>query len=154
MNSHPHDASIRSHNREQPALPRIIDLYGRTPDGRPMLWKRAVPVDPIAAFACSGRWIVSGHYVIDHNGDAITVHCANADDGNVSVQFMHNESAPYALPRRTIELMLLGKVAVSEEQQAAVFEGRCLSDFFADTESTRGSDQDGACSESRLQSTE
>nr|WP_294528068.1 hypothetical protein [uncultured Rhodopila sp.] len=134
MNNYPYDMSLRSRSRKQAAMSRTIDLYGRTPDGRPNLWKRAVLVEPVSAFERTGRWIASGHYVIDHDGVAITVHCANADDGNVSVQFMHDESSSCVLPRSAVESMLLGKVAVSVEQQAAVFEGRRLSDFFADAE--------------------
>jgi hypothetical protein len=114
-------------------LPRTIDLYGRALDGRPMLWKRAVEVVPVTAFERSGRWIKSGHYVIDHCGDAIVVHCGNLRDGRVSVQVMHEESRPYVLPRGTIESMLLGKVVVSDEQQAAVLERTRLSDFFRTT---------------------
>jgi hypothetical protein len=95
-----------------------------------MLWKRAMEVVPTTCFECHGRWIKSGHYVINHNGDAIVVHCGNMRDEKVSVQFMHDEMSPYALPRRMVETMLLGRVVVSEEQQAAVFEGRRLSDFF------------------------
>jgi hypothetical protein len=43
---------------------------------------------------------------------------------------MHEELTPYILPRGMIESMLLGRVVVSAEQQAAVFEGRRLSDLF------------------------
>jgi hypothetical protein len=136
MKLHMRGLSSAPPDREMPGLPRTIDLFGRAADGRPMLWKRAVRVDPVSAFERRGRWIVSGHYVIDHKGDAIVVHCGNADDGNVSVQFMHNEPAPYMLPRRMIESMLLGKVALSEELQATVFEGRRLTDFFANAHST------------------
>jgi hypothetical protein len=117
-------------NCNRPAIPQTIDLYGRAVDGRPMLWKRAVQVEPVTAFERNGRWIRSGHYVIDHNGDAIVVHCGNVRDASVSVQFMHEELTPYILPRDMIESMLLGRVVVSAEQQAAVFEGRRLSDFF------------------------
>jgi hypothetical protein len=115
---------------ERPAMPRTIDLYGRAVDGRLMLWKLAVQVEPVSAFERNGRWIRSGHYVIDHNGDAIVVHCGNVGDESVSVQFMHEQLTPYVLPRGMIESMLLGRVVASDEQQAAVFEGRRLSDFF------------------------
>jgi hypothetical protein len=111
--------------------PRTIDLYGRAADGRPMLWKRAMEVVPVTAFERSGRWIRSGHYVISYNGDVVAVHCGNADDDrSVTLQFVHGELTPTFFSRETVESMLLGKVVVSEEQQAAVFEGRRLSDFF------------------------
>ena len=44
--------------------------------------------------------------------------------------FMHEELTPYSLPRGMIESMLLGRVVVSAKQQAAVFEGTRLSEFF------------------------
>jgi hypothetical protein len=125
-------ASSRPLNGAAPAVPRTIDLYGRAPEnGQPLLWKRGMQVVPVTAFERIGRWIQSGHYVINHNGDAIVVHCGNTGDESVSVQFMHEEMTLYSLPRRMIESMPLGKVVVSIEQQAAVFEGRRLSDFFA-----------------------
>ena len=120
MSGYECDTNFPLYNRERPLLPRKIDLYGRAPDGHAMLWKRGVPVSPVAAFEHLGRWIKGGHYVIDHNGDAIVVHCANMDDGGVSVQFMHNESSPYALPCRMIESMLLGKVATAVRKLLAL----------------------------------
>jgi hypothetical protein len=117
-------------NSETATMPRTIDLFGRASDGRPLLWKCAVQVVPVTAFERNGRWIRSGHYVIDHNGDTIVVHCGNVRDESVSVQFMHQELTPCILPRGMIESMLLGRVVVSAEQQAAVSEGRRLSDFF------------------------
>jgi hypothetical protein len=87
-------------------------------------------VVPVTAFEQNGRWIKSGHYVIDHYGDAVVVHCGNMLDESVSVQFTHEEPTLYVYPREIIESMLLGRVVVCEEQQAAVFEGRRLSDFF------------------------
>lgn len=58
------------------------------------------------------------------------MHCSNADGESVSVQFVHEELTPFVLSREVVESMLLGKMAVSEKQQAAVFEGKRLSDFF------------------------
>jgi hypothetical protein len=130
MSSDASSMNFRAVNCGLPAMTRTIDLYGRAADGRPMLWKRAVQVEAVTAFERNGRWIRSGHYVIDHNGDAIVVHCGNVRDESVSVQFMHEELTPYILPRGMIESMLLGRVVVSAEQQAAVFEGRRLSEFF------------------------
>jgi hypothetical protein len=130
MSSDASGINSQTMNGERPTMPRTIDLFGRAMDGRPMLWRRAVQVVPVTSFERSGRWIKSGHYVIDHNGDAIVVHCGNWRDGSVSVQFMYEESTPYVLPLGMIESMLLGRVVISEEQQAAVFEGRRLSDFF------------------------
>jgi hypothetical protein len=117
-------------NSETVTVPRTMDLFGHASNGRPLLWKRAVQVVPVSAFERRGRWIKSGHYVIDHNGDAVAVHCGNVRAESVSVQFMHEELTPYIMPRGVIEPMLLGKVVVSREQRLAVFEGRRLSDFF------------------------
>lgn len=133
MNSNARGTRSRSPDGEAPAAPRTIDLYSRGSDGSPVLWKRAVQVVPITAFEQHGNWIKSGHYVINHNGDAIVVHCGNVRDHSVSVQFMDKELTPCVLPRKVIELMLLGKVVVTEEQRAAVFERRRLSDFFDNT---------------------
>jgi hypothetical protein len=115
---------------EGPAIPRTIDLYGRAMDGHPVLWKRDVQVVPLTEFELEGRWIKSGHYVINHNGTAVVVHCGNRQNTSVSVQFMSAGLAPCSLPRSLVESMLLGKMVVSEEQQAAVFEGARLSDLF------------------------
>jgi hypothetical protein len=130
MNREAFDTSLRPPNGEAPIMPRTIDLYGRALDGRPLLWKRAVPVVPTKTFERNGRWIQCGHYIINYNGDAIVVHCANMRDESVSVQFIYQDLTPYSLPRRMVETMLLGKVVMSEEQQAAVFERSRLSDFF------------------------
>jgi hypothetical protein len=128
-----------------PQVARTIDLYGRAENSRLILWRRAVQVMPVSAFERAGRWIRSGHYVIDYKGDAIVVHCANRADGRVSIQFMHDEWLIYAVDRSTIEPRLLGKMVVSEEQQAAVCEGRRLSNYFADEEQNRGSWIGGRC---------
>jgi hypothetical protein len=97
-------------NNEAAPISRAIDLYGRALDGRPLLWKRAVQVVPLTAFESCGRWIRRGHYVINHNGVAIVVHCGNGQDESVSVQFMHEALTPDPVPRSVIELMLLGRV--------------------------------------------
>src|ERR1700733_3725780 len=92
----------RTPGGEVPIAPRTIDLYSRGPDGRPLLWKRAVQVVPATAFDHSGGWITSGHYVINHHGDAIVVHCGNVGDDSVSVQFMDEKLSPCVLPRNVI----------------------------------------------------
>jgi len=111
---------------------RTVDLYSRASDGTLMLWKHAMQVVPATTFERNGCWIRSGHYVIIHKGDAIIVHCGNAGDGSVSVQYAREDLTPSVFPRITIESMLLGKVVASEETQAAVCEGSRLSNLFAD----------------------
>lgn len=103
-----------------PASPaiRTTDLYGRTADGRLELWDRARPVLPVTAFERDGPWIKSGHYVIDHEGDAVTVHCGNMTDGSVSVQFMCAAlRSSRSVPRNEIEPLLLGRVVVTAEDR-------------------------------------
>jgi hypothetical protein len=113
-----------------PLMPRTVDLYGRGGNGRPKLWRRAVQVMPTSVFERNGRWINSGHYVIDHCGDAVVVHCGNIAAGLVSVQFVLDELLVYEVALSTIEPMLLGMVIASKDQQAAVSEGMRLSDLF------------------------
>jgi hypothetical protein len=114
---------------------RIIDLYNRIPDrNHSVLWKHAVQVVPVSAFERIGGWIRSGHYVIGYKGDAIVVHCGNSGDKKVNVQFMMGGPVEHSVARSTIEPMLLGKLVVSEERHAAVFEPRRLSDFFKSEE--------------------
>jgi hypothetical protein len=111
---------------------RTVDLYGRVENGRMTLWRRAVQVMPTSAFERNGRWINSGHYIIDHCGDAIVVHCGNIANGLISVQFVLDELLVYEVPRTTIEPMLLGMVVACKEQQAAVLEGMRLSNLFSE----------------------
>ena len=113
--------------------PRTIDLYSLPREhGRPTVWKRAMRVMPVNSFGTGAGWIRSGHYIIDYNGDAIAVHCANTDDGTISVQFMQTARTPCCLPRAIIESMLLGRVLACEELQSEVLEGERMSDLYAD----------------------
>jgi hypothetical protein len=125
-------------------VPQTIDLYGRAQDGSLLLWKPDAQVVAATALERNGCWIRSGHYVINHNGAAIVVHCGNRGDGSVSVQFMDADLTQQVLPRYMIESILLGKIVVSEEQRAAVSETRRLSDFFADCGPPDGRDDDHA----------
>jgi hypothetical protein len=121
----------RPPNGELSAVPRTIDLYGLAPDGGPpLLWKHAMPVMPIDVFERNGRWIRTGYYVIDYMGDAIAVHCGNQYDEDVNVQFVVGEPTAFSVPRAMIETMLLGRVMISAEQQAAILDGKRLNDFF------------------------
>ena len=121
----------RTPNGETTAGTRKINLYSCAPDNRRLvLWQYAATVAPISAFERAGCWIQSGHYVIYYNENPIVVHCGNLSDNRVSVQFMVGERTVCPFARSTIESMLLAKVVVSKEQQAAVFERKRLSDFF------------------------
>jgi hypothetical protein len=108
--------------RRRPALPspavRMMDLYGRPESGGPRaIWQRDAQVVPVSAFETDGRYIVSGHYVIDHNGAAVVVHCGNYVDGTVSLLFMRGDSGSRSVPRAEIEPLLLGKVVVDKAAQ-------------------------------------
>ncbi len=94
-----------------PSPTRTTELIGLTTDGRKVLWSTG-EVRPISAFETSdgGRWIKSGHYVIDWQGHAITVHCGNYIDGRVSVQFMCGALGSVGMERTVVEAMLLGVV--------------------------------------------
>src|SRR5260370_14521241 len=109
-----------------PAI-RVMDLYGRAGKGGPLiLWGKARPVMPISAFEPNGTypWMIDdGHFVIDEDGVAITVHCGNMISGNISLQFMcsrDDDGLPYSMgvPRSEIEPKLLGKVIVTAEDRA------------------------------------
>jgi hypothetical protein len=94
---------------------------------------------PTNVFERNGRWISSGHYVIDHCGDAIVVHCGNIANGLISVQFVLDEVLVYEVACKTIEPLLLGMVVASKDQQAAVSEGMRLSDLFSRGQVTESS---------------
>ena len=102
--------------------PRMTELIGLTADGRKVLWSTDW-VRPVSAFETSdgGRWIKSGHYVIDWKGHAITVHCGNCADETVSVQFMCMEGVLY-MSRHEVERMLLGYVVPDPVAQAVITE--------------------------------
>lgn len=110
-------------DKAPPRLPessviRRMDLYGRTPDGQLKLWDRDRPVLPVSRFEMDGPWIKGGHYVIDDEGEAVTVHCGNMTNGNVSVQVMCGALTSRSMPRRLIEPLLLGWVVRIEEDEA------------------------------------
>ncbi|NPD66623.1 hypothetical protein HN018_26760 (plasmid) [Lichenicola cladoniae] len=100
---------------------RTTELIGLTTDGRKLLWSTG-EVQPIDAFETTdgGRWIKSGHYVIDWEGHAITVHCGNMCDGQVSLQFMCGKMSSDAVPRAFVEPMLPGVVVRDPEAEADI----------------------------------
>lgn len=117
--------TTRPSRRKAPKLkptpaPRTTELIGLTEDGRMVLWNENGQVQPVSKFETieNGRWIASGHYVIDYKGHAITVHCGNMADGSVSLQFMCNRAAIRSFSRAEVERMLIGKVIQSEESKA------------------------------------
>ena len=105
----------------EPTL-RIMDLLGVGKDGTLYLWEAAQKVRPISTFERNGSGIVSGHYVIEHSGAAVTVHCGNLADGRVSVQFMCGGLETLRLARKFVEAMLLGRVIPDAVKAAEITE--------------------------------
>lgn len=108
--------------RRKPPAPaiRTMDLLGIGKDGQLYLWDAAQQVQPVSTFERRGTGIVSGHYVIEHLGTAITVHCGNLTDGRVSIQYMCGGLECLYLARKHVEPMLLGKVIPDPVQQAGI----------------------------------
>ena len=97
--------------RKFPALEiRNMDLHGIGKDGCLYLWRASADVLPVSRFERRGGLIVSGHYVIERDGRAVTVHCGNQTDGRISLQFMCGGVGTMALSRADVEGMLLGRV--------------------------------------------
>jgi len=110
--------------RKLPAFPtRTMDLLGIGKGGQLYLWDAAAQVQPLSAFPRRGSMIVSGHYVLEEAGKAVTVHCGNMTDGSVSVQWMCSERPTLSFPRKVIEPLLLGRVIPDPVQAAAITEG-------------------------------
>jgi len=116
----------RPHRRKAPKIetapePRMTELIGLTDDGRMILWDNGM-VQPVSRFETieRGRWIESGHYVIDWKGHAITVHCGNYVNGDVSVLFMCSRGDSIAMSRPAVEALLLGKVIPDPVIQAKI----------------------------------
>ncbi len=104
-----------------PAFPtRTMDLLGIGQGGQLYLWDAAAQVQPLSAFPRRGSMIVSGHYVLEEAGKAVTVHCGNMTDGSVSVQWMCSERPTLSFPRKVIEPLLLGKVIQDPAKEAEI----------------------------------
>ncbi len=99
---------------------RTMDLLGVGQDGALYLWQAESKVLPVTAFESRGAGIVSGHYVVDLKGSAVTVHCGNTTDGRVSVQYMCGGLETTYLPRKYVEAKLLGKVVKDPEKEAEI----------------------------------
>ena len=107
--------------RKQPASsPVTMDLLGIGKDGNLYLWEAAAQVQPVSTFKSHGAGIVSGHYVIEHDGAAITVHCHNMLDGRVGLQFMCGGLPDWYLPRKDVEAMLIGRVIPDPVKSAEI----------------------------------
>lgn len=97
--------------RKPPAsAPRTMDLLGVGKDRGLYLWQAALQVLPVSRFERSGAGIVCGHYVLEWDNKAVTVHCSNLADGRIGIQFMCGGLPDYHWPRKTVETLLIGKV--------------------------------------------
>ena len=105
-------AQPRIRNRRKPPAPtlQIMDLLGVGRDGNLYLWQPAGQVQPITRFEWDGGHVLAGHYVIEHNGKAVTVHCSNLADGRVGVQYMCGGLPNVYADAKVIEPLLLGRV--------------------------------------------
>ena len=107
--------------RKLPPSPcRIMDLLGLGKDRQLYLWQAATQVRPVSSFEHHGAGIVSGHYVVEHDGAAITVHCHNMADGRVGIQYMCGGLPEMSLPRKYVEEMLLGRVIPDPAKAAEI----------------------------------
>ncbi len=110
----------RCRRKLPPAAPRTMDLLGIGKDGQLYLWEAAEQVQPVSTFEGRGSGIVSGHYVVEHEGHAVAVHCGNLADGRVSVMFMCGGLPDRYLPRKAVEAILLGRVVPDPVKDAEI----------------------------------
>ena len=110
----------RCRRKLPPSPVRTMDLLGIGKDGGLYLRDAAAQVRPISVFKRGGSGIVSGHYVLEVNGRAITAHCHNLADGRVAVQFMCGGLPDWYLPRKHVEAMLLGQVIPNPVKAAEI----------------------------------
>ena len=110
----------RCRRKLPPSPVRVMDLLGLSKDRQLYLWQAATQVRPVSTFERRGAGIVSGHYVVEHDGVAITVHCSNLADGRVGVQSMCGGLRDWYLARKDAEAMLLGKVIPDPAKAAEI----------------------------------
>ena len=98
--------------RRKPPAPalRTMDLLGLGKDGRLYLWEPDSKVLPCSRFERRGDGIVCGHYLVEWDGRAITVHCSNLTDSRIGVQFMCDGVRTLNMARKHVEEILLGRV--------------------------------------------
>ena len=76
-------------------------------------------MEAITRFPTDGALIVEGHYLVENEGEPVTVHCSNPADGRVGVQYMCGGGTLYAT-RKDVERMLCGRVVPDPVKQAEV----------------------------------
>lgn len=112
----------RCRRKLPPAAPRTMDMLGIGKDGHLYLWSAAQQVQPVSTFESGECGIVSGHYLVEHKGHAVAVHCGNLTDGRVSVQFMCGGLRNWYLPRKDVEAILLGRVMPDPVKDAEILQ--------------------------------
>jgi|GEM_PF-7101216 len=136
--------AIPNRGPKSPKLPaeptiRTMDLYGCAHDGRRVLWQRAAKVMPVSEFENSGIYIHSGHFVIDHQGRAIVVHCGNFSDGAISLRFVHGDLTSHRFQRSEVEPLLLGKEVKDPGQEACTLQA--IKELLITLQAKRGRDK-------------
>ncbi len=108
--------------RHKPPAPtlRTMDLLGVGKDGGLYLWQAESQVLPVSSFESRGKGIVTGKYVMEVRGSAVTVHCSNMANGAVGLQFMGGGLETLQLTRKAVEPMLLGKVIPDPAKEAEI----------------------------------
>ncbi len=108
--------------RRKPPAPvvRTMDLLGVGKDGGLYLWQAESQVLPVSSFESRGKGIVTGKYVLEVRGSAVTVHCSNMANGTVGLQFMGGGLETIQLIRKAVEPMLLGKVIPNLAKEAEI----------------------------------
>lgn len=117
-------AQPRIRNRRKPPATgtRTMELLGVGLDGGLYVWEETAQVQPLSRFPRNGDMIKSGHYVIEHKGAAITVHCANGADGLVILQYMCGGLPGGRFRAEEIEPLLVGKVIPDPVKEAEILQ--------------------------------
>ena len=108
-----------------PALPtRTMDLLGIAADGNLYVWEAAAEVQPLVRLPQDrDGHIVSGHYVPERRGKAVTAHLSNgAAGGWIVVQYMCGGVPQTMMLRSHVESMLLGAKVPDPKQEASILD--------------------------------
>jgi hypothetical protein len=116
-------APVSRRRGKRPALAiRNMDLLGVGKDGNLYVWETAADVQPLDRLPkdADGH-IISGHYVIERYGKAVTAHLGNsAKAGWVVVQYMCGGVRDAVMPRSHAEDMLLGRKVPDPVKEAEI----------------------------------
>lgn len=116
-------APVSRCRRSRPTLPtRTMDLLGVGDDGNLYVWSAGAEVQPLDRFPLHENGnIVSGHYVIDRDGKAITAHIGQSVSAKwVVVQYMCGGLPTATVPRKYVEPDLLGRYVPDPKHTAEI----------------------------------